>query len=48
MRCPACQPDYCACADFYAGRMAYWKGELMADNTKIEWADATVNAINGC
>ena len=20
----------------------------MADNTKIEWADATVNAVNGC
>ncbi|MEY4838544.1 MAG: hypothetical protein RLZZ475_2403 [Pseudomonadota bacterium] len=48
MRCPSCEPDYCACADFYAGRLAYWKGEMMADNTKIEWADATVNAINGC
>ena len=20
----------------------------MSDNTKIEWADATVNAVNGC
>jgi hypothetical protein len=29
MRCESCEPDYCACADFYAGRMHYWKGELM-------------------
>lgn len=31
MRCERCEPDYCACADFYGGRMHYWKGELMAD-----------------
>lgn len=31
MRCPSCEPDYCACADFYAGRMQHWKGELMSE-----------------
>ncbi len=31
MRCAACEPDYCACADFYAGRMSYWKGEIMPE-----------------
>jgi hypothetical protein len=31
MRCARCEPDYCACADFYAGRMAYWKGEIMPE-----------------
>ena len=28
MRCPSCTPDYCACADFYGGRLKYWKGEI--------------------
>jgi hypothetical protein len=31
MRCGHCEPDYCACADFYAGRMAFWKGEIMPE-----------------
>lgn len=29
MRCASCTPDYCACADFYGGRLKYWKGEMM-------------------
>ncbi len=28
-RCPSCTPDYCACADFYQGRLGYWKGTMM-------------------
>ena len=35
MRCDRCEPDYCACADFYAGRMHYWKGKIMTEETAM-------------
>lgn len=39
MRCPSCEPDYCACADFYAGRLAYWKGEMMPEADECPCAE---------
>lgn len=41
MRCPSCEPDYCACADFYAGRLAYWKGEMMSKTTLTDGTPVT-------
>ena len=28
--CSACSPNYCACTDFYRGRLAFWRGDLDA------------------
>lgn len=28
MKCARCEPDYCACADFYGSRLSFWRGEL--------------------
>lgn len=41
MRCPSCTPDYCACADFYGGRLKYWKGEMMTKTTLTDGSPVT-------
>lgn len=31
LRCASCQPDYCACHDFYTSHMLYGQGKLKKD-----------------
>ena len=33
VNCTACKPDYCACADFYGGRLDYWREQEMDSKT---------------
>lgn len=30
IRCATCTPEYCGCTDYYAGRLAFWRGEYDA------------------